>query len=214
MRAALACTFGALASALACAPTAAPAAPTSRPAASSRPSSASSLDDALAEDMASERGMPWSHGRRLLWSDFQGRPPQGGNEGARTAYGLYYAWSCHDDVFTFRVIAALHPLRSWVKPVVVDNVHESARVLRHEQTHFDITEVHARRMRQRFGTLSAACAKTDGELRALARQLVEAEKEMQRRYDRETNHGLVAPRQTAWSADVAGMLARASGYAR
>ena len=168
---------------------------------------------ALAEDMAPERGMPWSAARPLVWRDFQGRPPQAGDEGARTAYGLYYAWSCRGDAFAFHAVAAFHPLRSWVKPIVVGHPAESPRVLRHEQMHFDITEVFARRMRQRFATLEGPCARSDGELRRLARELVEAEKEMQQRYDRETNHGLLTDRQAAWNADVARMLRAVGRYA-
>jgi hypothetical protein len=173
----------------------------------------SALATALAEDMAAERGMPWSATRRLSWSDFQGRPPQTGEEGARTAYGLYYAWSCRGEAFSFHAVAAFHPLRSWVKPIVVGHPGESGRVLRHEQTHFDITEVFARRMRQRFATLASPCARDDAELRRLARELVDAEKETQQRYDRETNHGLLTDRQAGWNADVARMLQAVARYA-
>lgn len=168
----------------------------------------------LAEDMAPEQAMPWAATRRLAWSDFQGTPPRGGPEGARTAYGLYYAWSCRGEAFRFRVTAALHPHRSWVKPMVVGDAQESPRVLRHEQTHFDVTEVFARRMRQRFAALTGACAKPEGALQALAKQLVDEEREMQQRYDRETNHGLITARQTAWNTDVARMLTAVSRYAQ
>ena len=157
--------------------------------------------------------MPWSAARRLVWPDFQGRPPQTGDEGARTAYGLYYAWSCRGDAFAFHAVAAFHPLRSWVKPIVVGHPGESGRVLRHEQVHFDIAEVFARRMRQRFATLASPCARDDAELRRLARELVEAEKETQQRYDRESNHGLLTDRQAAWNADVARLLQAVARYA-
>ena len=168
----------------------------------------------LAEDMLAEQAMPWTAARRLVWNDFRGKPPSGGPEGARTAYGLYYAWFCRGETFGFRVTAALHPHRSWVKSIVVSSPHENPRVLQHEQTHFDLTEVFARRMRQRFDTLTGACAKPDGALKAMAQRLVDEEKAMQQRYDRETKHGLIADKQAAWSADAARMLAASRRYAQ
>lgn len=163
--------------------------------------------------MAAERGMPWAAQRALVWGDFRGRPPVSGDEGARTAYGLYYAWSCRGEAFAFRAVAAFHPLRSWVKPIVVSHPVENPRVLRHEQTHFDLTEVFARRMRQRFATMSSPCGRGDPSLRALAGELVEEEKRMQQRYDAETNHGLIEDRQRAWNAEVARMLKAVERYA-
>lgn len=172
-----------------------------------------SLDDILAQDMAPEHAMPWSAGRRLVWSDFKAKPPTGGAEGARTAHGIYYAWSCRGDAFAFRARAAFLPFRSWVKPVVLRDAAESVRVLRHEQAHFDLSEVYARRARQRFAELRAPCAMKDAELSALARRLVEEEKAAQRRYDAESEHSLATARQAAWEADVAAWLAALARFA-
>ncbi|PYO92714.1 MAG: hypothetical protein DMD58_01410, partial [Gemmatimonadetes bacterium] len=73
-------------------------------------------------------------------------------------------------------------------------------------THFDLAEVHARRMQRAFGDLARPCARTDAELSALAQRLTQEEKAEQRRYDEETNHGLLADQQAAWSRDVAQRL--------
>lgn len=205
----------------ACAPSAGPdipasatprRAPNSVPAASAASSSA--LDKAMAEDLAADRALPWSATWRLTWSNFQGSPPQSSNEGARTWYALYYAWSCKGDVFSFRVVAGFHPTRSWVKPAVVKHPLENPRVLRHEQTHFDITEVFARRLRRELGAVRSPCHKSDAELKSIARRLVEEERQTQRRYDQESNHGLITNRQSDWNYDVANMLKEVERYAQ
>jgi hypothetical protein len=183
--------------------------PTSAPVAHA---SATTLAAALAEDMAPERAMPWARTRPLVWTDFKGTPPKGGSEGARTAHGLYYAWSCRGSAFAYRVTAAFLPFRSWVKPAVLNNREENPRVLRHEQAHFDISELYARRIRQRFAGLPEPCAMKDGDLGALARQLVEEEKTIQRRYDDETNHSLVFSRQATWEANLVRQLAALGAY--
>jgi hypothetical protein len=126
-------------------------------------------------------------------------PPTEGPEGAKTAYAMYSAWKCRGTAFEFRVIAGFRPRQSWVKAVVLNDSVQRRTVLGHEQTHFDLGELHARRMRQVFGDLAGPCRKTDAELTALAQRLAQEEKAEQRRYDAETNHGLLAAPQAAWS---------------
>ncbi|HKC41460.1 MAG TPA: DUF922 domain-containing protein [Gemmatimonadales bacterium] len=162
----------------------------------------SALDDLMRNDLADDHAIAWTAGRRLTWKDFQGDPPTEGSEGAKTAYTLYSAWKCRGSVFEFRVIAGFQPRQSWVKAVVLDDTTQRRTVLSHEQTHFDLAEVHARIMRRTFGDLARPCSQTDAQLSALAQRLAQDEKAEQRRYDAETNHGLRASQQAAWSTAV------------
>jgi predicted secreted Zn-dependent protease len=111
-------------------------------------------------------------------------------------------------VFDFRVIAAFRPRESWVKAAVLNDAVLRRSTLGHEQTHFDLAEVHARRMRGYFDGLADACRKSDRELTALARRLIEEEKAEQQRYDAETDHGIRSDRQAGWTDDVARRLGR------
>ncbi len=156
--------------------------------------------------MAPHHARPWSPTWRLTWSDFQGAPPRGGNEAAKTAYGLYSAWRCRGSSFEFRVVAALHPRDSWVKPEVVADTVDSRRALGHEQAHFDIAEVWARRMRRHFRRLATPCSRSDADLSAEAQRFEDQASAMQSRYDEETGHGLRPREQAAWQLDVAWML--------
>jgi len=160
----------------------------------------------LRSDLAADHAFPWSAGRRLAWSDFQGSPPSEGSEGAKISYTLYSGWKCKGAAFEFRMIAGFRPRQSWVTAVVLNDSMQRRTVLGHEQTHFDLAEVHARRMQRAFGDLARPCARTDAELSALAQRLTQEEKAEQRRYDEETNHGLLADQQAAWSRDVAQRL--------
>src|SRR5262249_52005553 len=130
------------------------------------------------------------------------------DEAAKTAYALFYAWRCRGAAFDFRVVAAFRPRQSWVKPLVLDDSVLRRSALGHEQTHFDLAEVHARRMRRYFDALVAACRKTDPELTEVAGRLIEEEQAQQRLYDAETNHGLRSDRQATWTAEVARQLLR------
>jgi len=161
----------------------------------------------LRGDLAQDHAFPWSAARRLVWSDFQGTPPNDGPEGAKTTYALYSAWKCRGDVFQFRVVAGFRTTQSWVKAAVLHDSAQSRSILAHEQVHFDLAEVHARLMRRSFAGLAAACRKTDAQLSALAQQLEDAASAEQRRYDAETNHGLLAQRQAEWSLQTRRRLA-------
>ncbi len=170
------------------------------------------VGDLLSADLASEHAFAWSRRRRLVWGDFQGSPPSEGREGAKTAYILFYAWKCRGDAFQFQTVAAFRPRASWVKPAIVRDSAESRRALGHEQTHFDLSELGARRLRRYFAQLAAPCGKSDEELGALARRLVDEEKAEQRRYDTETEHGLDPRRQAEWRSETTRRLAALDRY--
>lgn len=160
----------------------------------------------IGDDMNEDRAFAWTS-RRLVWSDFQGTPPNDGSEGAKTSYSMYTVWRCRGSAFEYRVVAGFRPRQSWVKPLVLNDTTQRRTVLAHEQTHFDIAEAHARRMRRAFADLDRPCSKTDGEIRALVRDLTEAEKAEQRRYDAETDHGLLAQPQASWTLQTRRRLA-------
>lgn len=172
------------------------------PSRSSSAAAPAALDDMLRADMAGDDAFAWTAARPLAWSDFQGSPPSEGSEGAKTSYTMYSAWKCRGAVFEFRVIAGFRPRQSWVKAIVLSDSAQRRTILMHEQTHFDLAEVHARQMRRAFAVLAHPCAKTDAELGALVQRLTQEEKVEQLRYDAETDHGLRADQQAAWSRDV------------
>lgn len=125
-----------------------------------------------------------------------------GPEGAKTAYSLSSIWKCRGQAFEFRVVAAFRPQQSWVKTLVLKDSLQRRTVLAHEQTHFDLAEVHARRMRQVFRDLPSPCRRSDGELGALVDRLGREENAEQHRYDAETNHGLFTAQQAAWTRET------------
>ena len=164
-------------------------------------------------DIRAQGGMPWSDSP-LSWGEFRGpAPATPGDRGAETAYTLFHAVRCTGVRFEFRVVSALVPAKSWVSSAVLRDSRLSARTLRHEQTHFDLSEVHARRLRRHFAQLSRPCARTEAELGSLAARFLQDEAAAQQRYDRETSHGRLGDRQLGWDADVAKQLLMLAKFA-
>lgn len=171
-----------------------------------------SVQEIVDRQVALQAGVTWSSARALTWADYKARVPAADTDGAHTAYSLFSAARCARRTFDFRVTAAVLPAQSWVKPAVVSDRTRSRNTLRHEQTHFDLSEVYARRMRRYFTELYDPCRKTEVELDALAQKFVQQESDAQKLYDQESNHGLLAAKQTAWNNEVARELASLAKY--
>jgi Bacterial protein of unknown function (DUF922) len=179
------------------------------------PEESAPLTTVINNKVAQFDGIVWSATRPLLWSDFKGpAPSNSGQEGARTVYSLFNGARCTRQIFEFQVITAFLPRQSWVEPVVLRTTAESQRTLRHEQTHFDLAEVYARRMRKYFAELPAPCARTTATLDELAGGFIRDEATTQAQYDEETRNGRLAPKQSEWDHTVAGLLESLAGYVR
>lgn len=119
-------------------------------------------------------------------------------------------------------VAFLDREESWWNPKARTNPEW---VMRHEQLHFDLTEMVARRYnaeRERHALASKVVADSPGAaMRAFAERWSAAQRArldeweaLQDQYDRETRHGTVPKQQTAWFARVHRELATLSASAR
>jgi len=102
-----------------------------------------------------------------------------------------------------RVRAVFFPERSWVRGDRVDTL------LAHEQGHFDLAEVYARRLRERLRKEVAAACRSSAPAAALQRiyddVLDEAERESAR-YDADTDHGRRPEAQRQWRLLISAAL--------
>lgn len=146
----------------------------------------------------------WSATRRLTVADFLGRPRPGDPLAATTSSDLKANAACRDYVFTGTVTATFDPNTSWIRNP--QKVTET--LLRHEQTHFDITELYARVMRQKLAVFAvkADCMKLQPAFNNVTKGVYGEWDREQNRYDQETNHGLNAARQALWEKQVAARL--------
>jgi hypothetical protein len=185
-----------------CGPTAKPATP------------GVSLTSVIESEMLAQEAFAWAANRPLRWADFQATAPRSGDASALTAYSVFYGVRCTGSDFEFLAVAGFLPKSSWVKPVVLTGPPTAGdHALRHEQTHFDLTEVYTRRLRKQFVDLYEPCRRPDS-LDPLVQQLLRQEKAEQARYDEETRHGLASGQQDAWNRRVAEDLTSLAKYVR
>jgi len=143
----------------------------------------------------------WAAERRLTWADFQGAPDIRSGAVAVTATVVEYEMYCTGTDFTWQIVSRFVPRSSWVKPDHLLN-RQSEQTLLHEQGHYDLSEVHARRARETLRRLAAPCALTDAQQNALIQGFHQQADALQEQYDRETAHGTAQRRQREWEVQV------------
>jgi hypothetical protein len=155
----------------------------------------------------------WSVNRPLTWADYQARPPARHDVSALTSYALSFDNNCDGGTYHFRIVTAFLQDKSWVDPGVLVNATVSQWTLQHEQTHFDLSELHARKMRKAIRTIADPCRMTEDQRRALIAPFVAEDRDTQHRYDRETSNGQDRRWQSEWIRNVSTQLEALRQYA-
>jgi hypothetical protein len=148
-----------------------------------------------------EGALAWESGSQLQWEDFRGVPPADKTVAATTASGLSYSFKTRGGFaghkLDYEVTAYFYPEKSWYHSELCD-----ALVLMHEQLHFDISEIYARKMRKILFERTFS-----GNIRAEVRQIFsEINQELsafQDRYDLETDFSRNRQVQLRWNKRIA-----------
>jgi hypothetical protein len=151
----------------------------------------------------------WSASRPLVLADFKGRPRPGETHAALTSATIVAEVACKGGQFTGHVQAAFDPAVSWWR----EPATATPKLLRHEQLHFDITEVYARRLRQKLAAVRVPCAQLGSAFERLAQGVYADWEKAEQQYDRDTNHGLKPEPQAQWEAQVQQQLAELAAWA-
>ncbi|QCX02272.1 DUF922 domain-containing protein [Aggregatimonas sangjinii] len=150
-----------------------------------------------------ESQIPWSQEVRLTWADFKGKPTSD-DAAATTASGISYRFSTNtwgnQVEIEFVVTTHFYPEKSWYRPELCD-----AQILRHEQLHFDISEVFARKMRTRLAATKFT-KDVKAEVAKIYDEINMALYAFQNRYDNETNFSRHREKQSEWNRKIADIL--------
>lgn len=150
-----------------------------------------------------EQQVPWGSDQRLEWKDFIAVPNPGNPFSANTSSGISYGWSFkrtgnEAPEFSYTVLAFFVPEKSWVR-----KGKEVAHLLQHEQLHFDITEIHARKLRKALQTFNAGNEKDiKGTLQKIYSRIESERKNMQELFDLETAHSQNVEAQLKWEQKI------------
>lgn len=158
---------------------------------------------------ADERFLPWDAATPLQWGDFQGPVPDDATMSAKTVSKFTFNWSCDTQgKFSASVKVNFDRELSWAK-----DGGGSDALLAHEQLHFDIAELTARKFRKELASLPSPCEVGKEGMNALSKKYREMLAATQVQYDKETNHSEVEDAQARWEVKVAKELKALSAFA-
>lgn len=148
----------------------------------------------------------WKEGYALSWENFQAKPVKNSLFAASSNTGLNfgYSYSITDNQVDVEYTADsfFNPKKSWFLPE-----EATEHILSHEQTHFDISELHARILRKRMEQKKFT-KKIKSEIEVIYLQVEEQRKAMQLRFDEETDHSRNHKRELFWKEYIAKQLAK------
>ena len=152
----------------------------------------------------------WEPERQLKWSDFKGKPDRLYRWAASSSTGLSQSFEMNNSGVisksSVEVKAHFYTEYSWYK-----KDEASAKLLRHEQTHFDITELHARLLRKKIARHTFT-SNSKVEIQQLYSEVEKDRVKMQEQFDRDTNHSLDTASEMVWELKVTKLLDRADRY--
>lgn len=137
---------------------------------------------------------------KLTWDDFRAQPNPDSPFQANTNAGLSYSWGLRNEngkiELKYEVLSYFNPNSSWVVP----QSKNSEYLLQHEQLHFDITELHARKLRKKLAELKIEQLGKDpkGVLNKFYEEIEKERAAMQLKYDKESNHSINKEGEAKW----------------
>jgi hypothetical protein len=148
--------------------------------------------------------LAWDADEKINWSQFTGLPNTTSGYAATSSTGLSQAYELDGRGYLNKegttITAHFYPKFSWYRAK-----DTSAYLLNHERAHFDITEIHARKLRKRISEY-AFTANSKEEIKRLYNQVEKERQAMQGQFDLETNHSRNRTQEEIWRKVIRKML--------
>ncbi len=140
----------------------------------------------------------WNADQQLSWQDFKGHPQyQYRDISAITSSGIVHYKGCKDGQINYKVQAYFEKKESWVKAEALTRHH-----LEHEQIHFDITELYARKLRKALSQRDFYCGE-EAAFETFVEAVLGNWQAEQQAYDMLTHHSLDKEQQKEWYHKIA-----------
>lgn len=166
----------------------------------------------------SSQVIEWNADRPLVWDDYQKNHTAKETDGlwaAKTVYKveiepLNVLVDANDNIQNYEdmtVVAQFFPKKSWV-------LQRNDTLLMHEQLHFDIAELYARKMRYEFSKLQKAKTRRMDDYQEVWNRNWQACKREQDQYDEDSNHGLNHDENNMWKLRIEAKLVTYAPFSR
>lgn len=151
----------------------------------------------------SDEYLDWIENQKLTWADFKAEPPAQSAHAALSNTGINFDLSMENGDFSVKVHARFNPQKSWKRK----DIDSSDELLAHEQLHFDITELYARKLRK---SMLDRKWKQNENINLIFGELYQNNQKalwaVQDIYDAQTEHSIHKEIQAKWNRAVADSL--------
>jgi hypothetical protein len=161
-----------------------------------------SAQTALATDIdvnETDKIIPWKARRILAWEDFRSEPKKEGDAVASTSTSLGLSYQVREGKLSYHITCDFSKEKSW-------GSLRTDYILAHEQAHFDITELHARKLYEALYYYEFNPATFKADIATIYNGIVKDKEDMQEAYDGQTDHSRRKHRQTEWLDRIEEML--------
>ena len=155
---------------------------------------------------SNEELIHWSVDRKLTWADYKGRAKTDSDVAASTATYLGIEYSFNNKGFGYKITCSFSKNKSW-------GLHKTDYILAHEQGHFDIAEIFARKLNKQMNAYRFDKDNFKEDLKKIYTSITTEKETMQNEYDRETNHSILKEKQMEWLKKINGLLREYLDYA-
>lgn len=153
-----------------------------------------------------EELVKWNADYKLTWADYKGTPKKEGNTAASTSTYLVIDYNIRNNDMSYNIKSFFSKTRSW-------GLHKTDYILSHEQGHFDIAEVYARKLHKRMKAYKFNRNTYQKDLDKIYQEVIDEKSELQNTYDRETRHSINKEKQFEWLKKIEKLLEEYEDYA-
>ncbi|HEU5168632.1 MAG TPA: DUF922 domain-containing protein [Chitinophagaceae bacterium] len=133
----------------------------------------------------------WNESRKLTWDDFKAAPLQLGSTAAMTTTHLGFSYNVANGKITYKIDCQFEKNKSW-------GLVKNDWILKHEQGHFDIAEIFARKLNKSVGEYQFNKNTFQKDLDAIYKSIVDEKEKYQQQYDDETDYSRTKTKQEEW----------------
>jgi Bacterial protein of unknown function (DUF922) len=150
--------------------------------------------------------IPWVPSYRLTWDDFLCAPQHNSDAVASTSTALGIAYQIKGGKLTYQITCRFSKHKSW-------GLVKTPYILAHEQGHFDITEIFARKLYQTLLNYHLNRATFPNDINTIYDTIVQAKEAFQAAYDGQTDHSRNKRKQDEWLERINNLLEDTQPYA-
>ena len=149
--------------------------------------------------------IPWTENRLLTWEDFQSKPERRTEAVASTSTSLGLSYQLTSGDLSYDVTCAFSKVKSW-------GTLKTDYILAHEQGHFDITEIYARKLHHALAAYKLKSRTYQQDIARIYQQIVKEKERLQELYDNQSDHSRNKRVQENWEEIIEALLAETRPY--